>query len=317
MAPNWQFYFAAKVLMSIAAFWTVAEWVTLMDSMPVGKRGLGYALFSTIIGLVGLASPYIGGWIFDTYHVQGMRLVLFSVAAADVTKALLYTRGLRETLKPRKKEKAVTLGFRSVFSLVARSFAEALKTLKWMPPSLLGFCALNVVYWFAWSLAGPFFVFYALEVVSLTKVEWGIISMIELAISLCLRFPGGRLADRYSKRRAVLISCAIEVPLFIGFIYSRRYLQVLAVFVLSTAFETLTGPAWDALQTDLMPRDRRGKVLSLFRIMGAFSGLFGSLLGGYLYTLNAALPFWVYVFLAIVGTSIAFMVIHEPKKPEA
>jgi len=316
LAPNWQFYFAATVLLSLATFWTVAEGVILMDSMPIGKRGLGYALLNTIGGLTGLASPYIGGWIFETYHAPAMRFVLFSVAAADVIKAMLYTRWLKETLEPSGERKSVALGLKSILGLTARSFAEIFRTLKWLPRALMGFCALNALYSFAWYLVGTFFIFYAMDVVSLTAVEWGLISMMQLGIGLCLRFPGGRLADRYSKRLAILVSCGVEVPFFIGFIYSRSYIHVLAVLVSGTAIQTLTGPAWNALQVDLTPREMRGKVSSLFRVLGAFFGLFGSILGGYLYTLNPALPFWVYVFFAVAGTSITFMIIHEPEKPE-
>jgi len=316
LAPNWQFYFAATALLSLAAFWTVAENVILMDSMPIGKRGLGYGLSGTIVGLTSLASPYIGGWIFETYHAPAMRFVLFSVASADAIKAMLYTRWLKETLEPKEERKSMTPDLKNILGLTARSFAETFRTLKWLPRALLGFCALIALYSFAWYLVGAFFIFYAMDVVSLTLVEWGLIYMIQQGVSLSLRFPGGRLADRCSKRLAILVSCGVEVPFFIGFIYSRSYIHVLAVLVSWTAVQALTGPAWNALQVDLTPREMRGKVSSLFGIVGASFGLFGSILGGYLYTLNPAFPFWVYVFLAVAGTSIAFMIIHEPEKPE-
>ena len=180
----------------------------------------------------------------------------------------------------------------------------------------MGFCALNILYAFAWSLAGRFFIFYAMDVIFLTTVEWGLISAIQLGISLALRFPGGRLVDRYSRRRAILILLGADIPVFLGFIYSRTFLQVLAVLVLSTIVVTLTEPAWYVLRADLTPREKRGKVSSLFRIMGAFSGFFGSLIGGYLYTMRPALPFWVFVFFAVAGTSITFVIVHDPKKPE-
>lgn len=316
LAPNWQTYFAAMVFLALAAFWIVAEDVILMDSIPVGKRGFGYGLFGTIIGLTSLASPYIGGWIFNVYHVQGMKVVLFSVAVADLTKAVLYTKRLKETLEPQKERKNLTPGLKNVFSLAARSFAETFSTLKWLPPPLMGLCALNIMYTFAWSLAGRFFIFYAMDVIFLTTVEWGLISAIQLGISLALRFPGGRLVDRYSRRRAILILLGADIPVFLGFIYSRTFLQVLAVLVLSTIVVTLTEPAWYVLRADLTPREKRGKVSSLFRIMGAFSGFFGSLIGGYLYTMRPALPFWVFVFFAVAGTSITFVIVHDPKKPE-
>lgn len=319
LAPNWQAYFAAKVLLSIVAFWTVAETVILMDTMPARKRGLGYGVFNTMWNLASLASPAIGGLIFDEYNVAGMRLVLLSISAADAVKAVLYTRWLRETLEPKGEKKSVVLSLEGALRLTARLFVEAYRTLKWLPLSLLAMCVLNVLYAFAWSLVGPFMALYAMrDVILLTGAQWGLISTIQIGISLFLRFLGGRLVDRYGKRRALLVSLLVDVPFFLAFIYSRSYLQVLAAFAFSTIVGTLTETAWRALQIDLTPQEKRGKVSSLFGILGGFSGFFGALLGGYLYYLGPALalPFWLYVYIAVFGVAIAFMFIREPEKPE-
>jgi len=189
------------------------------------------------------------------------------------------------------------------------------KTLKWMPHALLGFCAVEVLFGFAWSMVGPFFTLYALDVISLAPVEWGLLSTIEMGVSLCLRLPGGRLADRYSKRWLLLVLLAAEAPGFIAFIYSRSYLHLVLLWVAWAAEEALTTPAWDALRTDLTPKEQRGKVSSLLGIIGSSFGVFGSIAGGYLYGLDPVLPFWVYVPLAILATVVAFLVIHEPEEP--
>ena len=310
LSTSWQTYFMTQILLSLACFWTVAEHTILADSMIAEKRGLGFSVFWTMIQLTGLASPYIGGWILENYQLDGMRIVLFSIAVADGVKAMFYTKSLKETLMPPKKKESLNL--RSVIN----PFIETFKTLKWMPKSLLGFCAIESIYGFAWSLVGPFFVLYSFDVISLTPMEWGLISVIELGVGLCFRIPGGRLADRYEKRWLLLVLLLIEVPGFIGFIYSRSYSHVLFLFIVWTAIAALTEPAWDALETDLTPREQRGKVSSLIGIFVAFFGFFGSIAGGYLYSLVPALPFWAYLPFALLGIVVTYRFIHEPEKPE-
>ena len=309
LAPSWQFYLAAQFLLSVGTFWAVAENTILADSIAIEKRGLGFSLFWTIVQLAALASPYIGGWVFERYHADGLRWVLILIGVADCVKAIVYTKFLKETL--------VTTGRKDPPSLrsIIDSFTGMFKTLKWMPPALLGFCAVEVLYGFAWSMVGPFFTLYALDVISLTPVEWGLLSTLEMGVSLCLRLVGGRLADRYSKRRLLLVLLAAEGPGFIAFIYSRSYLHLVLLWVVWAAEEALTGPAWDALRTDLTPKEQRGRVSSLLGILGSSFGIFGSIAGGYLYGLNPVLPFWLYVPLAILATLIAFQVIHEPEEP--
>ena len=310
LAPSWQHYIAAQFLLSVGTFWAVAENTILADSMIVEKRGLGFSLFWTVTQLAGLASPYIGGLAFETYQADGLRWVLFLVGVADGVKAVVYTKFLKETLVSSEKKNGLSL--RSLID----PFIETFRTLKWMPRALLGFCAMEALFGLAWSMVGPFFTLYALDVISLTPAQWGLLSTIEIGVGLCLRLPGGRLVDRYSKRWLLLALLAAEAPGFIVFIYSRSYLHLILLWVAWSAVEALTGPAWNALQIDLTPREQRGKVSSLIGILGSSFGLFGSIAGGYLYGLDPALPFWIYVPIAILATVVAYQAVHEPEKPE-
>ena len=310
LAPGWQSYFMAQFLLSLVCFWTVAEHTILVDSMKVEKRGLSFSLSWMVMQLVGLASPYIGGWVLETHQTDGLRLILFLIGVADAAKALVYTKLLKETLVTDRKEQR--LSFRSLTD----PFMETFRILKWMPRSLLGFCVMEVLFGFSWSVVGPFFILYAFDVISLTPAEWGLISTIEIGVSLLLCLPGGRLADRYSKRRLLLILLVVDAPGCLLYIYSRSYLHVLILFVVWTAIEMLMEPSWDALQTDLTPKDQRGKVSSFLGILGASFGFLGSVAGGYFYGIDPALPFWILIPFPIIAASVAFFVIHEPEKPE-
>lgn len=310
LAPTWQLYFMAQFLLSITCFWTIAEHTIMVDSVEVENRGLGFSLFWTIVQLTGVASPYIGGWVLEHHQADGLRFVLFLIGAADLAKAIVYTRLLKETLVAHRKKKRLS------FRVLISSFTETFGTLRWIPRSLVGFCVVEALYGFSWSLVAPFFILYAFDVISLTPVEWGIINTIMLGISLLVRLPGGRLVDRYGKKLFLLVLFVIDAPGSLAFIYSRNYLQVLVLFIIWATIENFTEPSWAALETDLTPKDQRGKVMSMIGMLVASFGFLGSISGGYFYELDPTLPFWIYIPFNIVAALFAYFTIHEPDRPE-
>ena len=69
----------------------------------------------------------------------------------------------------------------------------------------------------------PFIALYALEVIGLSPAEWGLVSTVETVIILLLRVPGGWVADRYSRRRLLILAAACDMGYFLAFIYSRSF----------------------------------------------------------------------------------------------
>jgi len=310
LASNWQSYFMIRILLSAASFWSIAEQTIMVDSMIVEKRGLGFSLFWTIPQLAGLASPFLGAWLIENHQVNALRFVLLFIGIANGVKAVVYTKYLKETLVSRGKKQG--LSFRSLID----PFTETFKSLRQMSKSLLGYCALDVLYGFALTMVAPFFILYAFDVISLTPEEWGFTSTIVLGVSICLRLLGGRLADRYGKRRLILVAIVIEAPALIAFIYSKSYFHVLLLFVMWRGIGALTEPAWNALQADLTPREQRGKITSFRSVVWTSFGFLGSITGGYIYSLNPSLIFWIYIPFTILATIIAYRFIHEPEEPE-
>jgi len=310
LSTDWQSYFVTRLMLSLAFFWTIAEGVMLIDGMKVEKRGMSFSVFWLTTHVAGLASPYIGGWLLENRQAEGLRLVLFLIAVADGIKATIYAKFLKETLKPVAEKRSF-----SIFSIFS-PFIETFETLKWIPRSLLGFCALQVINSFSWAMISPFTTLYAFDIILLGPVEWGLIHTIETGVILLLRIPGGWLTDRYSKRRLVLIGDIGNLGFFIAFIFSRNFLHVLLAVIAKRFILTLSDPAGVALQADLTPREQRGKVSSLFRILSAPFGFAGAILGGYLYGLLPVLLFWAFIPFNILTIFVTYRYIHEPKEPE-
>jgi len=311
LSTNWELYFTSRLLLSLTSFWNIAESIILMDSMKIEKRGLSFSVYWTFTQLASLSSPYIGGLLLESRQAEGLRLILFLIAVADAVKSLVYAKFLEETLKPVKMEKKTL----SISSLLT-PFVETFKTLKYISRPVLGFCFLSVINGFSWAMISPFVVLYAFDVISLSPVEWGIISTIERVVILSFRIPGGIISDRYSKRRLLLFASIGNLGYFIVFIFSRSFLPILLATIVKRVILTLADPAWPALQADLISKRQRGKVLSLLNVLGAPSGFVGSIIGGYLYEVNPVFLFLIFLICNISNSLIIYHFIHEPEKPE-
>jgi len=307
LSLDWKSYFISSLILSITSFWSVAESTILVDSIRVGKRGLGFAIYWATMQIAGLFSPYIGGLILETRGAKGLRYTLFLIAVADTVKTMVYARYLKETLRRRENEK-FEIG--SLFT----SFINTFRTLKSLSRPIKGFCILSVINGYAWAMIMPFIVLYALEVISLSPVEWGIISTTETAVILLFRIPGGIVADRYNRKALLLIATLADLSYFIVFILSRSFLQVLIAIIARRIIVTLAEPAWSALQADLVPKEQRGRVFSLLNILSAIPGSIGSIVGGYLFDLNPALPFYAFLPFNIIAFLILYLYIEEPRK---
>lgn len=326
LALDWQGFFIGHVFFFLSIFWApTAEQAILMDSIPPEKRGLGFALNSAIMGLVGMISPYVGGWVYTNYGTVGMRAILFAIAIAQLIKGIVNTLFLKEslTIHPRKQEKTNLV---IALKQIVQSFKSIRETLKLMPKSLLGFCVTSLLFSLGASLTGTqllisgqqllgtFFVLYAtVDVISLYKIQWGFINTIMGVISMALMIPSGKLVDKYGRRIFIIFFLGATSILIPAFIFCRTYHQVMAVMVVSGIVGTLATPAWRAIPADYTLPEMRGKVQAVLQMLNSISAFSGSMVGGYLYGLNFKFPFWIYAFFSFLATIVAFLKIKVAK----
>ncbi|MCJ7634572.1 MFS transporter [Candidatus Bathyarchaeota archaeon] len=327
LASDWQSFFIAYVFfMGIAMFGVAAQQAIFMDSLPQGKRGLGFALNGMILALVGLVAPTIGGWIYASYGLFGVKVVLFACMIAELIKAIIYTFFLKESLVNRVNVEK--MGLTILLKRVVQSFKSIPETFKWMPKPLLGFCITNLVFCFGAAFTGTyfilgdmtkgligqtgsFFVLYAVDVIFLTTIQWGLINTINIGVSVVLMMPSGSLTDRYGRNKLIVIFLGVTSVLVTVFLFCRTFPQVLAVITVSCIVGTLVTPAWNAIQLDYSPPEMRGKVFSILQLLTAIASFFSFLIGGYLYSLNFMLPFLLYTFFSLLATAVAFLMLRK------
>jgi len=139
IAQNWVMLAVGYFTQQLVLFYMPAVNAIMADSLPVHRRGIGFATITAIPQAVGLLSPFIGGYLID--HVFGggidgltvaMRISYTAGIAIGLLVAVIRLKFLQETLK--KSDSTVSL--HNIPLLLKTSYIHLSKSLKWMSQTL-------------------------------------------------------------------------------------------------------------------------------------------------------------------------------------
>ncbi len=315
---SWVWVGVGLFAQSLITFYTPAMQALMADSLPPERRGVGFAATMAIPSAVGIASPIIGGWLIDKLGiipaVKGLYFVGFLVALLVATLRLKF---LKETLKPRE---GVSITLNSIPGMILESYRSIVRMIRESPRKLLLLSLLTAACTFSISMVSPFWVVRARDVVGLTPQEWGLILLVTGATNVILSLPAGSYVDRHRKPLVTGVCLILgAVPVYL-FLYATNFWQVLALGVLAMLPNTFLNPALQAMFANMVPRERRGRVIAALGgggvwFMGSAWGTgaisvisltTGSLLSGFLYSVDPSLP-WMILSGALFVLGILFM----------
>jgi MFS family permease len=316
-STHWTHTAPGLVLASAGMLGMPALNALIAESLPMESRSSGFAAYRTVTWMPMIVTSLLGGVFMDAYGViRGVRICLLAMLVVSIASAILRWRYITETLDTSSTEKARTAADTSR----QRSLLQGLLS---MPREVLVLTAVAALSGFSMRIVWSFMVVYAVEVVGVTKTQWGMIGTVMSIISTALTFPGGVLADRIGRKPCITISRILSPLSTIGFTYSTGFWQLLSVNALGGVAQgfgglvwgPMGGPVWQALVADLTPPEDRGRMMGL---MGSISGLVStpaSWVGGYMYdNISPALPFQASFALDVVGTIVFVAFLKEPKK---
>ncbi len=330
LAPNWQTLVLASFIQNMMNFSAPILIVLLADSMPVGRRGQGFAIALSIPSAISVVSPYLGGYLIDTLGVLPTMKMMYLVAfGVGLSTAAIRWLTLKETIDASKTEK---LDYRNTPHILKNSYRSIIETLKWMPDQVRTLATIQTMEIFFVGMASSYWILYATGVIGLKATEWGITSTIQGLSNLAVAVPAGILMDRYGRRK-LLLPILVTVP-FYPLIFLRVIdlpgLSLLAVLIaVSNAFLM---PGFQSLLSDNTPRERRGRVISGIGSGNFFIDIRGMMFGGgmiqfmplsvaqvaggILYEVNPTIPFLVMAAGMAVVTIFAFFKVRDPKEIE-
>jgi MFS family permease len=135
-------------------------------------------------------------------------------------------------------------------------------------------------------------------VTSGSPLEMGIVSAASAAAHLVGELPGGLLADRWDRKKIMLLCEAVRalvlgslaVALLMGMF---SFGHILAVAVIEGLFSAMFGPAEDASIPRIVPEEQLPSAIARNTARSYIAGLVGPAVGGFLFSIHRMVPFLV------------------------
>lgn len=262
--PSWQavilgaFFFISWDALSLPATMSLVATV-----LPQNKRTMGVSLHSFIRRIPMALGPVIGGLLIAGFGERdGVRLA-FGLALLLALVALV---------------------FQQIFIEDRRKAGDAegnpLRLAKYMSADLRNLLISDILVRFCEQIPYAFAVVYAMKIVGVSAVQFGLLTTIEMATAMLIYIPVAYLADRSGKKPFVAITF-LNFTLFPIFLLISRSFWMLVVAFIVRGLKEFGEPTRKALIMDLAPEDKKAAMFGLYYLirdvivsLAAFGGAF-------------------------------------------
>ena len=313
VAPSWHFILIGAVLMSIFnSTYQPALNAMVSDSLPPERRGMGFSIVMLIASASTTPSPAVAGLLRARFGlIDGMRIAYGIVVALFLIAAFFRLFFLKETVvsasKPHIKE---------IFLSYPAALRESFGVWKKVPKSMLYLFLSFSIAVFGFSSTSLFTVIYATRVLLIDEVMWAFIIAIVPVTTIILAIPVGKFVDKF-KRKIPILASTLIFGLAMWFFVNGDLAKVAVSLVLLGAGQVMMNASFGALQTDLTPKELRGRVSGFINFANFIIMAVGSLLGGYLYEhVSHQAPFMVAIVAVVPSFLLTLALVKEPKTRE-
>jgi len=314
-APSWEWILVGAVIGSFCLLYQPALMAMISDSTPPEKRGMAFSLTTLIANVATTPAPIVVGIIVTVFtRAIGMRIAYGIVVSLYLGAAILRSK-LKETIKTEEKIRP-----RDLLASYPQAIRESIAVWKTLPRSVLFLSVANLIVTFAVSLGQLFFSVYVVEgeksVLGLSQIDWALVSTVLFISMIVAAIPTGKLIDKVGRKAPLLLSHVVFVPAILLFVYGDLTRLFIAMPLIGLG-QLLFFSSFASLQTDLVPRENRAKVIGFSQFFGYVLMAFGLLTGGIIYSIAPQLPFLLMLTALIPSSVIMLFLVHEPEKREA
>ena len=284
LAPNYPLVVALWSFGGLgSAVWFASLFSYMLKVVPAERMGRTLSFFYGSFNLGIVAGGLFGGLIADTF---GLASPLFFYSGLLVASAFIYLKFVPDPQIARAPEPDET-GITPAEVLVERDVAAhpqsrfenlaELFRIKGFATTLL----VNLSYlWLVAAVFDTLLPLFAQDELGMSTSGIGVIFAVALATELVVLYPAGIFADRYGRKKVLLPSIAglAVMIIIVGLAESPLSLAVLmGVLGIASGFAGVP-PA--AMLSDIIPKERSGRAVGVFRFCGDLGFFLGPFLAG-------------------------------------
>lgn len=293
VAPSWPFVFVGLLfVMAWSSMASPALFAVVGDALPKERRALGFTVQSILRRIPIAVAPALGGLAIAAYGVRdGIHLGL----AVTVALAVLTLVAVRRVDIPLTAD-AVPTDIAAVWRSLPRP-------LRWLLTS-------DVVIRTCEGLVDVFLVLYAMNVVGISAAAYGVLIGVQMSTSIVSYLPVARLADRIGRKPFVIATFVAFAAFPVAVVLAHDFTTLVVAFVVGGLRE-IGEPARKALIVDLVPASRRARSVGLYYLIRSIAIAPAAVIGGVLWDITPALPFWVAGAIGLVGVAVFVATVDE------
>ena len=293
MAPSWPFVFAGLVfVMAWSSMASPTLFAVVGDALPKDRRALGFTVQSILRRVPIAVAPTLGGLAIAAY---GLRIGIHLGLAVTVVLA------------------AVTLGVVSRVNIPAPTDPNPTHIVAvWqsLPTPLRWLLTSDIFIRTCEGLVDVFLVLYAINVLGISAPAYGILVAVQMTTAIVSYIPVARFADRMG-RKPFVIATFVAFALFpVAVVLARDFATLVAAFVVGGLRE-IGEPARKALIVDLSAPSLRARSIGLYYLIRSLAIAPAAFIGGLLWEVTPALPFWMAGLIGFVGVVVFAVTVEE------
>jgi len=286
LVPSWQAVLVGSIFF---ISWTAVSLPAIMSlvskSVPKERRSLGVSIHSFFRRVPMALGPIAGGILIGMYgRERGIRLAFGVALFMGFVALFVVEKFMNEERGERKVEKAKARRLRELFS-----------------PSLASLLASDILIRFAEQIPYAFVVIWAVDNNHLTPLEFGLLTTIEMVTAMLVYIPVAWMADRYGKKRFVLVTFGFFTLFPLVLLYSHGFPMFVLAFVVR-GLKEFGEPTRKALIMDLAPEDAKARTFGAYYLIRDIVVSLAALSSAWLWNMAPAVNFLVATGFGVVGT---------------
>jgi len=313
IAPSWPFILIGAVLMSIFnSTYQPALSAMISDSLPPERRGMGFSIIMLIASVSTTPSPAVASLLRAYFGlIDGMRIAYSIVVALFLAAAFFRLFFLKETVVSTSKPH-----LNEIIHSYPTALKESFGVWRRVPKSMLYLFLSFSIAIFGFSSINLLTVIYATRVLLIDEIIWGFIIATVPITTIILAIPVGKFVDKIKRKIPILTSLLI-FGLAMWVFVNGDLTKVVVSLILLGAGQVMVNASFGALQTDLTPKEQRGKVNGFINFANCIVMALGSLMGGYLYEhVSPQAPFMVAIATVLPSFLLTLVLVKEPERRE-
>lgn len=292
VAPTWPVaLLGACLFLSWSAVSQPAGMRVVVDALPAERRTMGVSVQSLVRRVPLALGPLIGGWLIRQFgEDQGIRIgyataLVLAIAALPLLVRLLPPAPARAAPEARRP----SMDPRRLWKQMSRPLRGLL-----LSDTLIRFCE---------QIPDAFVVLWCMERIArpVDAVQFGWLSVIEMATAGLVYIPVARLADRGGKKPFVLLTFVFFTLFPLSLLFSESFWLLAGAFVLR-GMKEFGEPARKALILDLCPADQKATMFGFYYLVRDVAVSAAALAGGWLWLVSPATNFAAAFLFGAIGT---------------